>query len=145
VVAKAGLFLLNFNNERSGQQRPPINRRSGHNMKPARKLTLHLTLILSSVLLPGCARHYVMKLNTGAEVDAFGKPKLRDGAYYYKDARREDSVLPASRVIAVQPASMAREERKALEPPKPRKKRHWYYLWLAGDPGPGGTKPTQHA
>jgi hypothetical protein len=109
------------------------------------RLALYLTLVLSSVLLSGCARHYVMKLNTGAEVDAFGKPKLRDGAYYYRDARGTNATLPASRVIGIQPASMAEEERKALEPPKPPKKRHWYYLWLAGNSSSGDIEPTQQA
>jgi hypothetical protein len=90
-----------------------------------------LFLVVISVLLSGCAHHYVVKLNNGSEIDAYGKPKLKGGAYYFNDGRGKQQVLPSSRVNEIEPASMAKDEQKAFTPSKPHKPRHWYFLWLA--------------
>ena len=89
-----------------------------------------IILMLGCVTLCGCARHYVVKLSNGSEFDTRSKPKLVDGSYHFKDALGRDSSIPASRVVEVAPASMAHEAEKTFTPPKPPKKRHWYFLWL---------------
>jgi len=104
-----------------------------------------LSLVVSSVLLSGCAHHYVLKLSNGSEIDAFGKPKLQDQTYHYKDGQGRERVLPSGRVMEVEPASMAREEQKAFKPPKPYKKRHWYFLWLGMSKTAGENEPGQYA
>jgi hypothetical protein len=90
-------------------------------------------------------RHYVLKLSNGSQIDTFSKPKLQGQSYYYKDALGRERVLPSSRVVEVEPASMAREEQKAFKPPQPPKKRHWYYLWLATSKTAGEDEPIPYA
>jgi hypothetical protein len=92
---------------------------------------LPLLILLGALALSGCARHYVLTLHNGSQVDAWGKPKLTNGNYHFKNAQGKDSQMSASRVSEIAPASMVRDEQKALTPPKPARKRHWYYLWLA--------------
>lgn len=97
-----------------------------------------LALPLLAVVLvgSGCAHSYVMRLGNGAEIVTSSKPKLKDGVYHFKDAHGQDHVVSQARVIQVEPASMAQQERRAVRStstgaPQPKKPRHWYFLWLA--------------
>jgi len=73
-----------------------------------------------------------MRLNNGAEITTATKPKLKEGIYYFKDARGEQHAMAAARVREIAPASVAKKE-SAPKPLKsePPKKRKWYFLWLA--------------
>ena len=88
-------------------------------------------LFLGLIGLTGCAHHYVMRLTDGAQITTATKPKLKEGVYYFKDAKGEDHFVPVARVREVAPASMAGSENKPqtlkVEPPKKKK---WYLLWL---------------
>jgi hypothetical protein len=82
-------------------------------------------------------------LNNGSEIDAFGKPKLKGQSYRYKDGQGNERVMPSAHVMEIEPASMAREEQKAAQSPKPHEKRHWYFLWLAMSKTAGWNEPGQ--
>jgi hypothetical protein len=91
-----------------------------------------LPLLVGLMALTGCANHYVIKLNSGAQITTASKPKLKEGIYYFKDAKGEEHAVSAARVREIAPASLAAQENK----PKPvkseqPKKRKWYLLWLA--------------
>jgi hypothetical protein len=86
---------------------------------------LILPLTLSLLALSGCAHHYVMKLSNGTQITTPSKPRLKGSSYHYKDASGRDNVIPQSRVMEIEPASMAQEENK-FEPVQPRKKK-WYW------------------
>lgn len=90
-----------------------------------------LLLLLGGLLLSGCARHYVLTLNNGSQVDAWGKPKLVNGSYHFKNVQGKETQISSSRVNEVAPASMVRDPQQTLPSTKPAKKRHWYFLWLA--------------
>ena len=85
----------------------------------------NLWLCLVVAGLCGCASQYVMKLTNGQTISTPGKPKLRGANYYYKGIHGEEQAIPQSRVLEIEPASMAKEEKKfkASEP----KKKHWYW------------------
>jgi len=90
-----------------------------------------LPLLIGLIALAGCAHQYVMKLNNGAQITTAGKPKLKEGTYYFKDAKGKEQFVSAMRVREIAPASVAEREDK----PKPvkaesQKKRKWYLLWL---------------
>ena len=88
--------------------------------------------MIGLIALTGCAHQYVLKLNNGAQVTTASKPKLKEGTYYFKDAKGEEHAVAATRVREVAPASVAKQEGKT-RPLKsdPPKKRKWYLLWLA--------------
>ncbi len=86
---------------------------------------LVLPLMLCVLVLCGCAHHYVMKLSNGVQITTPTKPKLKGSNYHFKDANGRDTVIPQSRVMMIEPASMAREENK-FEPVNPKKKK-WYW------------------
>ena len=87
------------------------------------KKTWFLLLVLS---LCGCANQYVMKLTNGAEITSANKPKLKGAVYYYKGPNGETQAIPQSRVLEVEPASMAKEDKKKFKASEPYKK-HWYW------------------
>jgi hypothetical protein len=89
-------------------------------------------LLIGLIVLTGCAHHYVMKLSNGAQITTASKPKLKEGTYYFKDAKGEEHAVAAARVREIAPASVAEQE-KQPKPIKsdPQKKRKWYLLWLA--------------
>jgi hypothetical protein len=79
---------------------------------------LAVPVLLSLVLLCGCARYYVIKLSNGTRVTAVGKPKLKGAHYEYKDYSGNMQRLPEGRVTEIEPASMAkREESPFISPP----------------------------
>ncbi len=93
-----------------------------------------LPLLIGLIALTGCAHQYVMKLSSGAQITTASKPKLKEGVYYFTDAKGEEHAVGAARVREIAPASVAQQEDK----PKPTrsgsgspKKRKWYLLWLA--------------
>ena len=91
-----------------------------------------LLFLIGLMALTGCARHYVMRLTNGGEITTATKPRLKDGAYHFKDAKGEEQIVSAASVRELAPASMAAREDK----PRPMKmeqdkKRKWYFLWLA--------------
>ena len=92
---------------------------------------LILLLLLGLLACGGCANQYVMKLSNGREITTASKPKLKGNSYHFKDAKGNDNVVPQGRVLQIEPASVAHEEQKAFKPSKPKKPKHWYFLWLA--------------
>lgn len=90
-----------------------------------------LPLLIGLIALSGCAHHYVLKLNNGAQITTASKPRLKEGVYHFKDAKGEEHFVPVARVREIAPASMAERENKP-QPVKsePQKKRKWYLLWL---------------
>jgi len=89
-----------------------------------------LPFLAATVCLSGCVHAYVVKLSNGTQITAPHKPKLKDGAYQYKDSTGKLMTIPASRIREIEPASMAKEEQHPFQAPQPHKKRHWYLLWL---------------
>jgi hypothetical protein len=100
--------------------------------KAATVMRLALVLVFGFVSLSGCARHYVIKTASGHQIDAFGRPKLTEGTYHYKDGSGRKSAISASRVLEIEPASLVKEEEKETTKRfQPKKPKHWYFLWLA--------------
>jgi hypothetical protein len=92
-----------------------------------------LPLVVSVLVLSGCANNYVITLTNGSEITAASKPQLDGGAYRFKDAKGEEHLIARGRVREIAPASMAADEKKVKtpKPQSPPHKRHWYFLWLA--------------
>ncbi len=90
-----------------------------------------LPLLLGLLLLCGCAHQYVMKLTNGHEIVTASKPKLQGVSYHFKDAKGQEHVIPQGRVMTIEPASVAEEEKKPPPEYKLKKSKHWYFLWLA--------------
>ena len=90
-----------------------------------------LSLLIGLIVLTGCARSYVMRLTNGSQIVSPGKPQLKNGVYYFKDAKGEPQAVMAASVREIAPASVAEAENKA-QPVKMKaeKKRKWYLLWL---------------
>jgi hypothetical protein len=88
---------------------------------------LSLILSLGALLVCGCAHQYVMKLSNGMKVTTASKPDLKGSNYYFKDATGQMNVVPQSRVLEIEPASMSEEDNK-FTPAKP-KKSHWWKFW----------------
>ncbi len=84
-------------------------------------------LLLLSLMcsLCGCAHQYVMKLTNGMKISTPGKPKLRGSTYYFKDAQGQEQAISQSRVMEIEPESMAKEENKFQAPQA--EKKHWYW------------------
>jgi hypothetical protein len=91
-----------------------------------------LPILVALCALTGCASHYVMKLTDGAQITTASKPKLKEGVYYFKDAKGEEHAVGEARVQEIAPASMVEKSSKPKGiQSEPQKKRKWYYLWLA--------------
>jgi hypothetical protein len=84
-------------------------------------------VVLGLLVLCGCSQTYVMKMSNGSQISTPGKPKLKGAYYHYKDVRGEEHLVPQSRVLLIQPASMAEEDNK-FTPQKP-KTHHWWKFW----------------
>ncbi len=77
-----------------------------------------LLLLLGALVLAGCGRHYVMKLSDGEEVVTGSKPRLKGAFYSYKDAAGHRDYVSQSRVLEIEPESMAHHEKNPFLPPK---------------------------
>ena len=87
-----------------------------------------LPVVLALAVCGGCAHQYVLKLSNGMQVTSASKPRLKGAYYYYKDAQGNEVPIPQSRVMQIEPASMAAEEKK-FTTPNPNPKRHWWQFW----------------
>ncbi len=85
----------------------------------------NLWLLLLAASLCGCAHQYSMKLTNGVRITSPNKPKLKGSYYYYKGPHGEEQSIPQSRVMEIEPTSMAKEESK-FKVSQPKKK-HWYW------------------
>jgi hypothetical protein len=90
---------------------------------------LILPLLVTIVAFCGCAHQYVIKLSNGTELIAPSKPHLKGANYHYKDARGQDVAIPQSRVMQIQPTSMAAEEKKLEQAKYAKPKNHWWQFW----------------
>lgn len=72
---------------------------------------LVVPVLLSLVLLCGCTRHYVMRMNNGARITTLGKPKVKGNNYVFKDTNGQMRQVSQGRVMTIEPASMAKEEK----------------------------------
>ena len=95
------------------------------------KCKLALLLLVSLAVLCGCAHQYLMKISNGDQIISFSKPKLNEGRYYFTDDMGQEHVISQSRVVKIETVSVAQEKEKPLSPAKPKKPKHWYFLWLA--------------
>jgi len=73
-------------------------------------------VLLFLVATCGCARHYMIKLNNGGQITTRSKPHLKNGSYYFKDAKGQVQAVPAGRVAEIAPLSMATEEKAPFKP-----------------------------
>ncbi len=71
-----------------------------------------LGLLVCLAVAPGCARHYVIKLNNGLQITTASKPKLKGASYHFKDAAGRDQSISEGRVREIYPASRAKEEKE---------------------------------
>jgi hypothetical protein len=78
-------------------------------------MNFKLPLLALLVVLCGCSRVYVMKLSSGQTITTAGKPKLKGSRYFFKDAGGKPNWVPQSRVLEIEPASMAKEEKPAFK------------------------------
>jgi hypothetical protein len=69
------------------------------------------------IVLCGCSHNYVMILNNGTRVTASSKPKLKNGAYFYKDGSGRESSISAGRVREISPESLTKEEKQRFMAP----------------------------
>lgn len=90
-----------------------------------------LPVLIGAMTLCGCINPYVVKLSNGRQITVPHKPKLKNGAYQYKDSSGQMMTIPADRVREIEPASMAQQEQQQFKPAQPHIKRHWYFLWIA--------------
>jgi hypothetical protein len=98
---------------------------------PRIKLKLALTLLVGLAVLCGCAHQYLMKLSNGDQVISLSKPKRQGTNYLFTGREGVGYVIPQSRVVKITTVSVVKEEQKPLSPAKPKKPKHWYFLWLA--------------
>ncbi len=64
----------------------------------------------------GCSQQYLIKLNSGGQITTASKPRLKNGSYYFKDAKGNVQAIAAGRVREIEPASMAKEEKSPFKP-----------------------------
>jgi len=88
-----------------------------------------LPLVAGMAMCCGCAHQYVMKLTNGTQISTPSKPKLKGANYYYKDALGRENIIPQSRVMEVEPASLAAEEKRSQQPVYHKPKHHWWQFW----------------
>ena len=77
---------------------------------------LLLPFLVGLLALCGCTHRYVMKLTNDMRITTASKPKLKGGFYTFKDARGQEVRVAQSRVLEIEPASMAKEEKPMFKP-----------------------------
>ncbi len=84
--------------------------------------TTNLLVCLALLLLCGCSHQYVIKLSNGTKITTVGKPKLDKGYYVYKDAHGDKHAVAQGRVVEIDNASIAEDERSKFIQPTSQKK-----------------------
>ena len=64
-------------------------------MKPA---PLFLLLVSVALVFTACRNHYEITMSNTNIVDAYSKPKLTNGFYYFKDYKGEQQAIFAGKV-----------------------------------------------
>ena len=77
---------------------------------------LVLAVAAGLIVLCGCASTYVITLSNGARITTSGRPKYKNGCYYYTDQSGRKGYVPGGRVREVAPASMAEDESPNFKP-----------------------------
>jgi hypothetical protein len=98
---------------------------------PRIKRKLAWTLLISLTVLCGCVHQYLVKFDDGYQAISLSKPKLQGTLYHFTDDMGEGHVIPQSRVVKIETVSVVKEKEKPLSTAKPKKPKHWYFLWLA--------------
>jgi hypothetical protein len=98
---------------------------------PRPKHKLALALLVSLSVLCGCAHQYLMKLSNGDQLISRSKPKPQGTTYHFTDSSGTELVIPRSRVVKIETVSVVKEQEKSSSPARPKKPKHWYFLWLA--------------
>jgi hypothetical protein len=98
---------------------------------PSIKHKLALPLLVSLAVLCGCAHQYLLRISDGDQIISLSRPKLQGTNYYFTGGDGVEHVIPQSRVVKIKSVSVVKEEEKPLPPAKPKKPKHWYFLWLA--------------
>jgi len=98
---------------------------------PSIKRKLAFTLLVSLAVLCGCAHEYLIKLGNGDQIISVSKPKPQGTSYHFTDDSGMEHVIPQSRVVKIETVSVVKKEETPLSPAKPKKPKHWYFLWLA--------------
>jgi hypothetical protein len=73
---------------------------------------LYPLLLMGLMFFTGCAHNYTMTLTNGTQLGAKGKPKLKEGVYYFTDASGNETSVPAGRVAQIEPAASAAKNKK---------------------------------
>jgi hypothetical protein len=79
------------------------------NLSAYRELIMRKTLLptlAGLLLLAGCAQNYVIVQNDFSRIYVNNKPKFKDGYYYYKDSRGQETWISGGKVREVAPANM---------------------------------------
>ena len=69
--------------------------------------SIYILTLLLTMLLAGCAQHYVITLTNGNRITTNGKPQRSGESYYFTDFKGQAGSVPVGRVREVAPASMA--------------------------------------
>jgi hypothetical protein len=94
------------------------------------KVSLAFALLAGLLGLCGCAHQYLLKLRDGDQIFSLTKPRSQGTNYFFTDGTGTPCVLPRSRVVQIRAVSPVNEEQQAASPAKPKKPKHWYFLWL---------------
>ena len=78
-------------------------------------------LLPALIACSGCARHYVITMNSGSQYYTYGKPHLENGYYVFKDASGRERYVWGGQIREIAPASMASEDEKSQFNPVPAK------------------------
>jgi hypothetical protein len=91
--------------------------------------------LVGLVAICGCAHQYLMTLRNGDQIFCRDKPKLQGTNYHFTEIMGGRFVIPQNRVLKIRAVSVETEQQPATEssksPAKPKKPKHWYFLWLA--------------
>lgn len=98
---------------------------------PRIQLRFALALLVSQAVLCGCAHQYLLKLDNGDQLLSYSKPKKQEDSYHYTGATGVNFLVPQNRVVKIKAVSVVKEEAKPMAPARPKRPRHWYFLWLA--------------
>ena len=71
--------------------------------------------IAALLLLTGCARNYVITLNSGRQITTAGKPRLEGVVYTYRDMSGREGRVSAGSVSQIGPASRSGNQTTGFE------------------------------